>query len=531
MAIVTQALLAVQAFVLGLLVLAGWATVPVVWGLTLVVGVVGAFENPARRGLVTELVEPVDIANATSLNTAVMTGSRIFGPALGRVLVDTVGTAWCFLLNGGVVRRRADLAVRAAHGPAVPRATVARGGRPVRDALGFVRPQPPVVRDVRRDGGRVDVRLQLRRGPARAGRRAVGRRELVRSRAVGDRRRLVRRVAADGPACTRLDALVPRQHGPARRRRPRDGVGAEPVAALLWAIPLGIGGGGFISGGNGIAQQESPPDMRGRLLGPDRGRLPRARRRSAGRSPASSATPSAPAWALAYGSLITLATAAGAGVVLARAPHGAIAGRGVAGTGAGRLAVGRVECQMLDDRKTAILSAVVQEYIATALPVGSTHIADAPGVRVSSATVRNEMAVLEQEGYLVQPHTSAGRIPTDKGYRFFVDHLGDRRARRPLHPGPGRRLLPHAHGRLEEMLHRTSDLLAHADQLRRRRRRPAGRRPSRCAACSSCACRRPWPRPWSCSATAASRASTIEPRRRRAATPASPRRRPTSPAS
>ena len=78
---------------------------------------------------------------------------------------------------------------------------------------------------------------------------------------------------------------------------------------------------------------------------------------------------------------------------------------------------------MLDDRKTAILSAVVHEYIATALPVGSTHIADAPGVKVSSATVRNEMAVLEQEGYLVQPHTSAGRIPTDKGYRFFVDHL------------------------------------------------------------------------------------------------------------
>jgi heat-inducible transcriptional repressor len=115
---------------------------------------------------------------------------------------------------------------------------------------------------------------------------------------------------------------------------------------------------------------------------------------------------------------------------------------------------------MLDDRKTAILSAVVQEYIATALPVGSTHIADAPGVRVSPATVRNEMAVLEQEGFLVQPHTSAGRIPTDKGYRFFVDHLAT----------PGRldtatkmqvgEFFRTAHGRLEEMLHHTSDLLA-----------------------------------------------------------------------
>lgn len=78
---------------------------------------------------------------------------------------------------------------------------------------------------------------------------------------------------------------------------------------------------------------------------------------------------------------------------------------------------------MLDERKTAILRAVVQEYIETAQPVGSGHVAAAPGVRVSPATVRNEMAVLEQEGYLVQPHTSAGRIPTDKGYRFFVDHL------------------------------------------------------------------------------------------------------------
>lgn len=115
---------------------------------------------------------------------------------------------------------------------------------------------------------------------------------------------------------------------------------------------------------------------------------------------------------------------------------------------------------MLDERKTAILRAVVQEYIATAQPVGSTHVASAPGVRVSSATVRNEMAVLEQEGYLAQPHTSAGRIPTDKGYRFFVDHMAE----------PGR--LDHAaqqrvgdffattHGRIEELLHQTTNLLA-----------------------------------------------------------------------
>jgi heat-inducible transcriptional repressor len=115
---------------------------------------------------------------------------------------------------------------------------------------------------------------------------------------------------------------------------------------------------------------------------------------------------------------------------------------------------------MLDDRKTAILSAVVQEYIATALPVGSTHIADAPGVRVSSATVRNEMAVLEQEGYLVQPHTSAGRIPTDKGYRFFVDHLSRPGLVDMATLAQVGDFFRTAHGRLEEMLHSTSDLLA-----------------------------------------------------------------------
>jgi heat-inducible transcriptional repressor len=115
---------------------------------------------------------------------------------------------------------------------------------------------------------------------------------------------------------------------------------------------------------------------------------------------------------------------------------------------------------MLDDRKTAILRAVVQEYITTAQPVGSGHVASAPGVNVSSATVRNEMAVLEQEGFLVQPHTSAGRVPTDKGYRFFVDHLA--------HPGhldaarsqEVRSFFDSAHGALEEMLHETSRLLS-----------------------------------------------------------------------
>lgn len=79
----------------------------------------------------------------------------------------------------------------------------------------------------------------------------------------------------------------------------------------------------------------------------------------------------------------------------------------------------------MDDRKAAILSAIVGEYIETAQPVGSGAVRKAAEVDVSAATIRNEMASLETDGYLWQPHTSAGRVPTEKGYRHFVDKLGE----------------------------------------------------------------------------------------------------------
>lgn len=115
---------------------------------------------------------------------------------------------------------------------------------------------------------------------------------------------------------------------------------------------------------------------------------------------------------------------------------------------------------MLDDRKAAILRAVVEEYIDTAQPVGSGHVAKAPGVAVSSATVRNDMAVLEEEGFLRQPHTSAGRVPTDKGYRFFVDHLVQPQGLGASQSEQVKDFFNRAHGELEQMLHDTSRLLA-----------------------------------------------------------------------
>ena len=80
---------------------------------------------------------------------------------------------------------------------------------------------------------------------------------------------------------------------------------------------------------------------------------------------------------------------------------------------------------MLDERKLAVLRAIVEDYVATHEPVGSKAIVERHRLGVSPATVRNEMAALEEEGYIAQPHTSAGRIPTDLGYRMFVDRLNE----------------------------------------------------------------------------------------------------------
>lgn len=118
--------------------------------------------------------------------------------------------------------------------------------------------------------------------------------------------------------------------------------------------------------------------------------------------------------------------------------------------------IGRV----MEDRKAAILSAVVEEYIDTALPVGSARIAGSGDVGVSAATVRNELANLEEQGYLVQPHTSAGRVPTEKAYRFFVDRMDG--------PGPLDRadreqvqaFFLRSHREMEQMLADTSNLLS-----------------------------------------------------------------------
>src|SRR3954469_3548257 len=80
---------------------------------------------------------------------------------------------------------------------------------------------------------------------------------------------------------------------------------------------------------------------------------------------------------------------------------------------------------MQEDRRLAVLRAIVQDYVATREPIGSKALVERHQLGVSPATIRNDMAALEEEGLIAQPHTSAGRIPTDKGYRLFVDRLSE----------------------------------------------------------------------------------------------------------
>lgn len=114
---------------------------------------------------------------------------------------------------------------------------------------------------------------------------------------------------------------------------------------------------------------------------------------------------------------------------------------------------------VLDERKSAILKAIVQDYVRDGEPVGSKRLVDECKLGVSAATVRAEMVALEDAGFIAQPHTSAGRVPTDKGYRYFVDTLSEAA---PLDPAQRAAL----HGLLlgstdlEELLRRTSSVLS-----------------------------------------------------------------------
>src|SRR6266576_1596418 len=112
----------------------------------------------------------------------------------------------------------------------------------------------------------------------------------------------------------------------------------------------------------------------------------------------------------------------------------------------------------LTDRRRKLLRFIIDEYVTTAQPVGSSALVEKYGLPVSPATIRNEMAALEDEGYIAQPHTSAGRVPTDKGYRLFVDRLS---SVKPLSPAERRAIETFLAGAdsLDDVVDRTVRLL------------------------------------------------------------------------
>ena len=114
---------------------------------------------------------------------------------------------------------------------------------------------------------------------------------------------------------------------------------------------------------------------------------------------------------------------------------------------------------MLDDRKLEVLKAIITDYVSSKEPVGSKALVERHGLKVSPATVRNDMAVLEDEGYITHPHTSAGRIPTEKGYRMFVDRIA---TVKPLSAPEKRAIAAFMNGAvdLDDIVTRTVRLLA-----------------------------------------------------------------------
>src|SRR3954470_22974465 len=117
------------------------------------------------------------------------------------------------------------------------------------------------------------------------------------------------------------------------------------------------------------------------------------------------------------------------------------------------------------DRSKRVLAALVREFITSGEPVASSVLVTAAGLGVSSATVRNILAHLEEEGYLQQPHTSAGRIPTDRGYRFYVDLLLEsKRPNRAANAVEARLRRESTDRRIDSLLPQVSHMLSEASR-------------------------------------------------------------------
>jgi MFS family permease len=261
-----QSLLGVQAVVLAVVTFTGHVSLPVIYLLSFGTGIASAIDNPSRRGLVTELVEPSEIPNAMSLNTTVMTGSRIFGPALAAVLIGPLGMAWLFALNASSYLFVLGSLLMIDKTKMLPATPAARGGKPVREGLSFVWRDPmlrrafivftvvstfafnysvvmPKLSDVRWD--------QANGYPILLTCVSIG--SVFGALATARFTRITMAwyatlVAVNGVSCIAI-AWAP-----------------NFLVACLLCLPLGLGGTGLVASMNGLSQQNTPPEMRSRML-------------------------------------------------------------------------------------------------------------------------------------------------------------------------------------------------------------------------------------------------------------------------
>jgi len=319
--VITQIAMAVQAVVLAAMYWIGWANIPVLLAMSALLGIIATVDNPARRGVVTELVEPAGIANAMALNTATMTGSRAVGPAIAAVLVPTVKYGWCFMINGisfiGIVGALLLMdRDQLHHTKPAP-----KGGTPVRDALRYIRNDASLARVfvvmviVSTFAFNYQVALPLlveERWNAQESwfgilLAVVSAGSFAGSLYVAGRTNVTERLYYALTLVLAVSAIL---------------LAFVPNVwwALVVSIPMGIGGAGFLAVGNALSQLRTPGEMRSRMLalvavaflgstpigGPVTGLV--------GDVVGSE-------WALAYGGVLTLAAALWGMWALSRAPE------------------------------------------------------------------------------------------------------------------------------------------------------------------------------------------------------------------
>jgi len=261
-----QSLLGIQALVLTVVTFTGHVSLPVIYLLSFGTGIASAIDNPSRRGLVTELVEPSEIPNAMSLNTTVMTGSRIFGPALAAVLVGPLGMAWLFALNAISYLFVLASLLMIDKTKMLPATVAARGGKPVREGLSFVWRDPMLRRAfivftvVSTFAFNYSV-VMPKLSDVRWG-QANGYPILLTCVSIGS--------VFGALATARFTRITMRWYATLVTI---NGVSCIAIAwapnflvACLLCLPLGLGGTGLVASMNGLSQQNTAPEMRSRML-------------------------------------------------------------------------------------------------------------------------------------------------------------------------------------------------------------------------------------------------------------------------